>query len=482
MPAGMTRPFGHQGLVDGADESATPPATPGFLSTIYAAGVADVASVDNLMTGTLQRFFVNLGATPPPFPPNAQPFFPESALFVGEFPADTGVGADSKPLWRLQRHFSTFPSVGDSVWFETQYDLFAGGVNTISGGDRNQHVVIDQFDNRLTFGIDTWQITRPGLNAPGYTPTYLDNAPVSYHEIILYDALGSGNTNDWQFNSDGSQFRRVLIPNVTGGGGGPAGPWSYVADAMSMWSRNGGEPLVGSRLYYDAITAQTFGAVDDSMGQLMLAESVVLDAKNLGSGQAAGHGERWVRSTLGGPLTLVAQLFDTGYVFPQGIGTSADSTFGGTTDTFTGNVVVDGLATQMSGSAIPALGVTGTIDLLASATYTISLPTIAGKSALACLSRLVVDTHTGGAATGTAIYTVGNDVGVSNMTGSAGFSITASLVNTVPAGTALPISVGAFSAGGVVDMTTTQLSFKLVTPFGGATTLTGRFFLAIWYV
>ena len=343
MPAGMTRPFGHQGLVDG-DESGgvTPPPTPGFLSTIYAAGLADDPAVDNLMTGPLQRFFVNLGSTPPPFPPNAQPFFPESALFVGEFPGDSGVGADSKPLWRMQRHFTTFPSDGEQIWFETQYDLFGSGINSITGGDRQLHWLIDQFDNRLAFAGERFHLSRPGLFAPGYTPLYLDNSPVTYVSWEMMDALGSGNTNVWTFNSDGAQFRRVFIPNAIGGGGGSPGPWNYIANGMAMWSRNGGEPLVGSRLYYDAVTAQTFGDIDDSLGQLMVAHAVVLDAKNLGSGQAAGHGEIWARSTLGGALTLAGEFFDVGFVFPKGFVSSDDDVFNGTTDTFNSTVVFAG--------------------------------------------------------------------------------------------------------------------------------------------
>ena len=473
MPAGNTRPFGHQGLVDDDSSSGGTPSTPDFLSTIFAAGLADDPSVDNLMTGPLQQFFVNLGATPPPFPPTNEAFFPESALFVGETPADTGVGADSKPLWRLQRHFSTFPSVGDSVWFETQYDLFAGGVNTISGGDRNQHVVIDQFDNRLTFGIDTWQITRPGLNAPGYTPTYLDNAPVSYHEIILYDALGSGNTNDWQFNSDGSQFRRVLIPNVTGGGGGPAGPWSYVADAMSMWSRNGGEPLIGSRLYYDAITVQTFGAVADDMGQMIVAEAAVLDAKNLGSGQAAGHGERWARSTLGGPLTLVAQLFDDGYVFPEGFGVTGPASF---TDT------VDFAEAPTVGTTglLCVAGRTPTIDFLTTSSYLIDLPLQAGKLALVQVSRIVITAKTG-TVTGTFTYTVGNNSpNFDNLTPIA--TTTAPTAASLNVALPVPFSTLGFSNGVTVDMTTNQLHLKNTTAFTGASVLQGYFLLSIWYV
>ena len=288
----------------------------GFFSDIYDAGVADSPSVDNLMTGTTQQFFINLGATPPPFPPTNPAFFPESGLFIGENPADSGVGADSKPLWRFRRWISTFPSNALHIDFETRYDLFGSGINSITGGDTHAHVLVDQFENRLGFANDQWQLTRPGLFAPGYTPLYLDNSPVTYFSIAMMDAIGGGNTNVWTFNSDGAQFRRVLIPNVVGGGGGAPGPWNYIANGMSMWSRNGGEPLIGSRLYYDAITAQTFGDIDDSLGQLMLAQAVVLDDKNLGSGQAAGHGETWVRSTLGGPLTLVASWYDNVVDFP----------------------------------------------------------------------------------------------------------------------------------------------------------------------
>lgn len=330
MSQGGTRPYGHQGLVDGGEEGSPTPPTSSFLSTIYAAGLADDPSVDNLMTGPLQAFFVNLGATPPPFPgdvPYWDPFFPESALFVGETPADSGVGADSKPLWRMRRWFSTFPSVGDQIHFETRYDLFGSGVNSITGGDRNLHILVDQFGNRLAFGYDEWQLTRPGLNAPGYTPIYLDGSPITYHQWQLMDALGGGNSNNWHFDSDGNQFRRVFIPNVVGGGGGPAGPWSYVADAMSMWSRNGGEPLVGSRLYYDTITVQTFSGIDDSDTHLIVGQAAVLDAKNLASGLAAGHGETYVRSTLGGLWTLVASFYDDGYIFPEGLASTGPATF-----------------------------------------------------------------------------------------------------------------------------------------------------------
>jgi len=294
----------------------------GFLADIYAAGAVLDPSVDNLLTGPLQRMFINLGTTPPPFPPNAQPFFPEAALFLGEFPADTGVGADSKPLLRTQRHFSTFPSLGDHYWIETQYDLFGGGINQITGGDRIQHVLIDQFDNRLTFAIDVSQLQRPGLNAPGISPIYLDNSPIAYKIWPLMDALGGGNTNDWHIQADGQMFRRGLIPNVVGGGGGPPGPWSLVADEISMWSRNGGVPLVGSQLFYNVLDVQTFGVDDPADPHVIVAASAELDASNLGSGQAAGHGNWYARSTLAGPLVLAMQMFDNGMIFPVGVATT----------------------------------------------------------------------------------------------------------------------------------------------------------------
>jgi hypothetical protein len=452
MPSGSTRPYGHIGSVDGGDEGgSTPPASRQFLSTIYAAGVFDDPSVDNLMTGTLQQFFVNLGATPPPFQPTNEAFVPESALFVGESPADTGIGADAKPLWRYRRHFSTFPSVGDQVWRETRYDLFAGGINTISGGDRDQHVLIDQFENRLTFGIDTWQLTRPGLNAPGYTPTYLDNAPVAYHEIILMDALGGGNTNDWQFNSDGSQFRRVLIPNVTGSGGGPAGPWTYVADAMSMWSRNGGEPLVGSRLFYDAVTAQTFGAVDTNVGQLMFGEAVVLDAKNLGSGQAAGHGERWARSTLGGPFTLVAQIFDDGYIFPEGFGTLADAAI-------TGDLSVSERITGRGGGDVTLSFDTPASDLAAlTSGVVIAIPSIPGFYPRTTTAILYATSGAGTCTTGPTL-SVGNNAAEDNVAASTAMS--AATVNAAIAA-GFPSRLGSF---GIPTGTTTRQLANLSTP------------------
>ena len=289
----------------------------GFFADIYDAGVADSPSVDNLMTGTLQQFFINLGATPPPFPPTNPLFFPEAALAVGENPADSGIGADSKPLWRMRRWFSTFPSIGDQIHHETRYDLFGSGVNSITGGDRSLHVLVDQFENRLTFEMDVSQLTRPGLFAPNISPIYLDGSPVSYKTWVLLDALGSGNTNDWHISSDGNLFRRALIPNTIGGGGGPAGPWSLNANEISIWSRNGGEPLIGSTLFYDVATVQTFG-VDDVLADqhTIVAQAAVLDDKNLGSGQAAGHGQTWIRSTLGGPAVLVASWFDDVVDFP----------------------------------------------------------------------------------------------------------------------------------------------------------------------
>ena len=288
------------------------------LAAIFDYGEAHTPSVDNLMTGPLQRMFFNLGTTPPPFPPNAQPYFPEAGVFIGEFPADSGVGADSKPLMRTQRHFTMFPSLGDQHWIETQYDLFGSGVNSITGGDRTQHVLIDQFDNRLTFLLRSAQLTRPGLFPANISPIYLDNSTVSIYTWAMMDALGFGNTNDWHISSDGNMFRRGLIPNTTGGGGGPPGPWRLNADEISMWSRNGGEPLLGSELFYQVGTIQTFGVDDPLTDQhVVLASSFVVDAKNLGSGQAAGHANWYARSTLNSLIQLVMQAYDTGMVFPR---------------------------------------------------------------------------------------------------------------------------------------------------------------------
>ncbi len=96
-----------------------------------------------------------------------------------------------------------------------------------------------------------------------------------------------------------------------------------------MNSRSGGEPIVGSELFYDTLTAAAGGHVAINDGHVVLAHSMVLDAKNLGSGQVAGHGNVKVRSTLGGALTLVGQFFDTGYLFPLGFGAAGPATFTG---------------------------------------------------------------------------------------------------------------------------------------------------------
>ncbi len=481
----------------------------GFFSAIYDAGVADAPDVDNLMTGTLQQFFINLGATPPPFPPTNPAHFPEGALFVGENPADTGVGADSKPLWRMRRWFSTFPSVGDQIWHETRYDLFAGGVNQISGGDRNLHTVIDQFENRLTFAIHDWQLTRPGLNAPGYTPIYLDNAPVSYQEFQLLDALGGGNSNNWQFNSDGSQFRRVLIPNVIGPGGGPAGPWNYVADAMAIWSRNGGTPLNGSRLYYDAVTVGTFGAVDDSVGQMIVAQAAVVDDTNLGSGQAAGHGETWIRSTLGGPLVLVASWFDdlvdipvevighTGAVWIGGLtvdgttSTTGDINAGGDLNAGSGHVAAGtfvqagGQVKPFGADGAPLWGEATAVDFLAApgTTYAVSLPLAAGKSLVSLVCMVVFDTITGVAA--------GNlNISLGNANGPGG----APLANAITTGNIAAAAINAGSgltpyritfsgnSGPLPDMSATPISVRINANPTGVTVLNGRVFLSALYV
>lgn len=279
------------------------------LAAIFDYGEANTPEVSNLMTGPLQRMFINLGTTPPPFPPNAQPFFPESGAFLGEFPADSGLGADAKPLWRLQRHFSTFPSVGEQIWYETQYDLFAGGINQITGGDRSIHWLIDQFDNRLTFCFDVTQLDRPGLFPENISPIYLDSSPVTHKYFDMMDALGGGNTNRWGLSSDGNLFRRGFIPNQIGPGGGPPGPWKLVANDISMWSRNGGEPLIGSELFYEMVDVQTFGINGPDDQHIIVASSAVLDAKNLGSGQAAGHGNWYARSELNTVLQLIMQSY-----------------------------------------------------------------------------------------------------------------------------------------------------------------------------
>lgn len=466
----------------------------GFFSAIYDAGEADAPAVDNLMTGTLQQFFINLGATPPPFPPTNPAHFPEGALFVGETPADTGVGADSKPLWRMRRWFSTFPSVGDQIWHETRYDLFGGGINTASGGDRNLHTIVDQFENRLTFAIHDWQLTRPGLNAPGYTPTYLDNAPVSYQEFQLLDALGGGNSNNWQFNSDGSQFRRVLIPNVIGPGGGPAGPWTYVADAMSMWSRNGGEPLVGSTLFYDAVTVQTFGAVDTNVTQFIVGQAAVLDAKNLGSGQAAGHGETWIRSTLGGPLVLVASWFDdlvdipvelithNGAVFIGGAtvdgttSTTGDINAGGDVNAgvgamHAGNEVTAGAeVTQYNGQWVPVVLRTPEIDFTVAAPQTVTFDMIPapGKVFIPMVNANFVRgrlTAASGVLTTRPSGTIGNNVAVTNFLSVAADFVTAALF---AGGVGAEATVGGSDVVQVPADLTAPMQLKIGTAAAGA--------------
>lgn len=480
MPSGLSRPYGHQGLVDDGTEGSTPPSTPDFLSTIYAAGLADDPAVDNLMTGPLQRFFINLGSTPPPFPPNAQPFFPEAALFVGEDPADTGVGSDSKPLWRMQRHFSTFPSLGDQIYHETKYDLFPGGVNAIYGGDRNLHVLIDQFDNRLTFAIDSWQLTRPGLAPANISPTYLDGSPVSFRTWALMDAVGGGNTNDWHISSDGNMFRRGLIPNVAAGGGGPPGPWALVADNISMWSRNGGEPLVGSELYYDVLDAQTFGIDDPLVDQhVILASSVVLDAKNLGSGQAAGHANWRVRSTLGGPIVLVGQAFDNGFVFPVGFGSSSDGAI-------TGNLDVSG---TLSTSSLPAdamiQGVMASplIDFLAApATYALS-PNFPGRYFLPIGIRYFIDQINGTITTGPT-DNIGNNGAATNVLANA-IHVTGANINAINTAGQPGYATGIAPVVGVhsVDCTTPHsVQITAAAVAGTATICKGRVFLAGFWI
>jgi hypothetical protein len=423
----------------------------GFFSTIYAAGVADVPSVDNLMTGTLQQFFINLGATPPPFPPTNPLFFPEAALTVGENPADSGVGADSKPLWRMRRWFSTFPSVGDQIHHETRYDLFGSGINAITGGDRSLHVLVDQFENRLTFEMDVSQLVRPGLFAPNIAPIYLDSAPVSYKTFVLLDALGSGNTNDWHLTSDGNLFRRALIPNVIGPGGGPAGPWSLIGTESSIWARNAGEPLVGSTLFYDLVSVQTFGVDDPTDQHTIVAQAAVLDAKNLGSGQAAGHGQTWIRSTLGGTLTLVASWFDDLVDIPVELITHNGAVFiggatvDGTTST-TGTVNVGGDLNVGSGAAhlttvstdsvplgapITCALISGLVDLTTPSTDNALTTGIGGRFFLPTTARWLVPAgELDGTVTTGPTVNCGNNVAKTNILGSA-VQLTAANCNTM---------------------------------------------------
>ncbi len=134
-------------------------------------------------------------------------------------------------------------------------------------------------------------------------------------------------------------------------------------------------------------------------------------------------------------------------------------------------------AIATSANPVMLLGKTGAIDYLATGTHAIDLPVIAGKTALAAVSRFSITARTG-TATGTLIYNVGNDGPVTNMF--PGFSLAASLANATVS--AIPFSILGGSSGGMVDIGTTALSFNISTAFTGATVLAGKFYLAIWYV
>ncbi len=126
-----------------------------------------------------------------------------------------------------------------------------------------------------------------------------------------------------------------------------------------------------------------------------------------------------------------------------------------------------------------AYGITPVISFIAAANdYPLNgLPSFTGKTAIASLSRFVFTARTG-TATGTLAYSIGNNSATwDNM-----FPNTSSIAASVANGTTVPFSSGGASAGGTIDVSSVAPRIKIVTPFTGASVLTGYVLVSIWYV
>lgn len=130
------------------------------------------------------------------------------------------------------------------------------------------------------------------------------------------------------------------------------------------------------------------------------------------------------------------------------------------------------LATVPAGiTGLMVAGVTPSFNFLATGTHVLSLPTLAGKSFCASVSRVIIDSRTG-VATGNLVGKVGNNVAHDNVVAAGTTLLTAAGANI-----ALP-NIPGWIAGtnfvGVVDMTTTPISVEITGALGGAAVLTGR--------
>lgn len=135
-----------------------------------------------------------------------------------------------------------------------------------------------------------------------------------------------------------------------------------------------------------------------------------------------------------------------------------------------------GNVAPFAGPGVLLWGKTGVVNLLATGTYAVDLPVVAGKTAVIINSKIIQVARTG-TATGTVAYTVGTNSPTFDNFQNAG-AIVAANFNALATGGQLT----GFTAGSASPSMATAMSVKITTPFGGASVATAFFVIGVVYV
>lgn len=272
------------------------PSITGYLSEIYAQGLADDPVADNTLVGTYFSTYFD----------QATDAAAVGVSVIETFTSD-GSDFDRHPALFLERKFSTVTIPGLVALYSQRY---TGSGAKVQGGVQMRARLVDD-DGAATFWTQSLSMSTPVI-AQWYSPALAGDrvGQVNWDIVNI-----TGGTTPIYFNADGVHYRTALLPS----GGAPYRN-KVQQIAMLGYAGSFNAPADGSAVSY-TVTGPAVSAGD---GPEIATWDVVMDAQNLGSAQIEGHHEFWASTLLGG-RTRTLQIFPQNSVRLSSLSTSAIS-------------------------------------------------------------------------------------------------------------------------------------------------------------